>query len=119
MLSSTLPQRQLPPQTLLFSATYLWVAVNRLNGADGRGLGWFSLFVSLSVLPQAFLALASAAKFIDIWLGICWLTWSGLWFMYFATLTMKKPVQDQTAVATLLSGVLTAWLPALFLMYGA
>ena len=105
--------------TLLFSATYLWVAVNRLNGADGRGLGWFSLFVSLSVLPQAFLALASAAKFIDIWLGICWLTWSGLWFMYFATLTMKKPVQDQTAVATLLSGVLTAWLPALFLMYGA
>lgn len=104
--------------TLLFSVTYLWVAVNRLTGADGRGLGWFSLFVSLSVLPQAFLSLASAASFIDSWLGLCWLAWSGLWFMYFVTLALQKPIQDHVAVATLLSGVLTAWLPALFLMHG-
>jgi hypothetical protein len=105
--------------TLLFSVTYLWVAVNRLNGADGRGLGWFSLFVSLSVLPQAGRALGSASGFIDIWLGLCWVGWSGLWFLYFVTLALRKPLQGQTAAATLASGVLTAWAPALVLLYGA
>ena len=34
--------------TLVFTITYFWVAWNRYNGADGRGLGWFSLFVARS-----------------------------------------------------------------------
>ena len=28
---------------LLFTFTYFWVALNRYNGADGRGLGWVLL----------------------------------------------------------------------------
>ena len=43
--------------TLLFSLTYLWVGMNRLTGSDGRGLGWFSLFVAISVLPEAVVTL--------------------------------------------------------------
>ena len=39
--------------TLLFTFTYLWVAFNRYSGADGRGLGWFSLFVAITVVPVA------------------------------------------------------------------
>jgi hypothetical protein len=39
--------------TLLFSTTYLWVAANRIFGFGGRGLGWFSLFVAITVLPVA------------------------------------------------------------------
>ena len=34
--------------TLLFTFTYFWVALNRYNGADGRGLGWSCLFVAVS-----------------------------------------------------------------------
>ena len=34
--------------TLLFTFTYFWVAINRYNGADGRGLGWFSFFVAIT-----------------------------------------------------------------------
>ena len=34
--------------TLLFTFTYLWVAYNRFQDVDGRGLGWFSLFVLLA-----------------------------------------------------------------------
>ena len=37
--------------TLLFSFTYFWVAWNRYNGADGRGLGWFCLFVAITTVP--------------------------------------------------------------------
>ena len=39
--------------TLLFTTTYLWVAYNRITGVDGRGLGWFSLFVAITVVPVA------------------------------------------------------------------
>lgn len=105
--------------TLLFSVTYVWVAINRLNGSDGRGLGWFSLFVALSVLPEAIRTASLATNFIETWLAICWAIWACLWFMYFLALALDKPIQRQTAVATLGSGVLTAWMPALFLMYGA
>ena len=105
--------------TLLFSVTYLWVAINRLSGSDGRGLGWFSLFVALSVLPEAVRSLAVAQSAMDVWLGLCWVPWAGLWFTYFLALGLQRPIQSQATVATLASGVLTAWLPALFLMYGA
>lgn len=105
--------------TLLFSVTYLWVAYNRISGSDGRGLGWFSLFVALSVLPEAVRSLSVATTPIEIWLGLSWLAWAALWFLYFLTLAMQRPFRRQTSVATLASGVLTAWLPALVLMYGA
>ncbi|WP_323764121.1 AmiS/UreI family transporter [Marinovum sp.] len=104
--------------TLLFSVTYLWVAFNRVSSSDGRGLGWFSLFVALSVLPEAIGTLGAATSVMETWLGLCWLTWAGLWFLYFLTLAMQRPFRRQTAMATLLCGILTAWLPALFLMYG-
>ena len=46
--------------TLLFAFTYLWVAWNRLTGADGRGLGWFSLFVAITAVPIAIRLFAPA-----------------------------------------------------------
>ena len=105
--------------TLLFTVTYLWVGVNRLTGADGRGLGWFSLFVSISVVPEAVRTLTSATNPMDLWLGLCWVAWSGLWFLFFLTLALAKPLGRQTALATLASGVLTAWLPALVMLYAS
>ena len=48
--------------SLLFSFTYLWVAWNRLTGADGRGLGWFSLFVAATAVPAASENHSSAAR---------------------------------------------------------
>lgn len=104
--------------TLLFSVTYLWVALHCLNGTDGRGLGWFSLIVAISVLPEALRTLGTASSFMEIWLGLCWVAWSGLWLMFFFGLALGKPIQSQTALAAIASGVLTAWLPSLVLMYG-
>lgn len=105
--------------TLLFTLTYLWVGVNRLTGADGRGLGWFSLFVSVSVVPEAIRTLGAATGPMDVWLGLCWVAWSGLWFLFFLTLALALPLQRQTAQATIASGLLTAWLPAMAMLYGA
>ena len=52
--------------TLLFTTTYLWVAYNRVVAVDGRGLGWFSLFVAITVVPIAIEGLAGAQTFTDV-----------------------------------------------------
>ena len=45
---------------LLFSFTYLWVAYVHLNGLDGRGLGWFSLFVAITASAVTWDSFAAA-----------------------------------------------------------
>lgn len=104
--------------TLLFTTTYLWVAYNRVVAVDGRGLGWFSLFVAITVVPIAIEGLAGAQSFTDTWLGLNWAIWAVLWFMYFLLLALKRPILQATAVVTLLTGIVTGWLPGFLLLQG-
>ena len=104
--------------TLLFTFTYFWVAINRYNKADGRGLGWFSLFVSITVIPVAIDTLATAATTWDVWFGLCWAAWAVLWFMFFVLLALQKPIAKITGAVTSIQGVLTGWLPGFLLLEG-
>jgi hypothetical protein len=104
--------------TLLFTFTYLWVAFNRYNGADGRGLGWFSLFVAITVVPVALDTLATARGVWDVWFGLCWAAWAVLWFLFFLLLAMKKNIARFTGALTLLEGILTGWIPGYLLLTG-
>lgn len=104
--------------SLLFCTTYLWVAYNRFAGVDGRGLGWFSLFVAVTSVPVFLRALASAGSATDVWLALNWAVWGVLWFMYFLLLALGRPIQRQTAWFTLLTGILTGWLPGFLLLDG-
>ncbi len=105
--------------SLLFSLTYLWVAFNRLTGADGRGLGWFSLFVAITAVPVTIDTLRTASSTWDWWLGLSWGAWALLWLMFFLLLALNKPILRQTAVFAIGQGVLTAWLPGYLLLTGA
>jgi hypothetical protein len=104
--------------TLLFTFTYLWVAINRKTEADGRGLGWFSLFVAITVVPVALSTLAGAQTFWDVWFGLCWAAWAVLWFMYFLLLVKGKVGAKVTGMVTSVQGVLTGWLPGYLLLDG-
>jgi len=104
--------------TLLFTSTYLWVAYNRIAAVDGRGLGWFSLFVAITVVPVAMDAFAAATNGTEMWLAANWAAWAVLWFMYFLLLAMKRPILQTTGVVTLLIGILTGWLPGFLLLDG-
>ncbi|MHC5656177.1 AmiS/UreI family transporter [Stappia sp.] len=104
--------------TLLFTTTYLWVAYNRIVSVDGRGLGWFSLFVAITVVPVAAQSLASAQTFGEVWLGLNWAIWAVLWFMYFLLLGLQKPVLRATALLTLVAGIVTGWMPGYLLLDG-
>lgn len=104
--------------TLLFTFTYLWVAYNRFNDVDGRGLGWYSLFVAITVVPVALETLAGASTLWGYWFGLCWAAWAVLWFMFFLLLAMQKPIAKVTGMVTSIQGVLTGWLPGYLLLGG-
>lgn len=104
--------------SLLFSFTYLWVAINRYSGADGRGLGWFSLFVAITAVPVAVDALHLASTPGEWWLGLSWVAWSVLWLMFFLMLALGRPLARPTACMAIGQGVLTGWLPGYLLLTG-
>ncbi|MDD2990784.1 MAG: AmiS/UreI family transporter [Zoogloea sp.] len=105
--------------SLLFSFTYLWVAINRYSGADGRGLGWFSLFVAITAVPVAADALRIASTPGEWWLGLSWVAWSILWLMFFLMLARHQPIVRLTAFTAIGQGVLTGWIPGYLLLVGA
>ncbi len=104
--------------TLLFSFTYLWIAYNRFHDVDGRGLGWYSLFVAVTVVPVALLTLVEATTLWGYWFGLCWAAWAVLWFMFFLLLAMQKPIAKVTGAVTTIQGILTGWLPGYLLLEG-
>lgn len=104
--------------TLLFTTTYLWVAYNRVTGVDGRGLGWFSLFVAMTTVPVFLREIMQASSAMGVWLAANWAVWGVLWFMYFLLLALGRPIQRQTGWVTLSTGILTGWLPGFLLLDG-
>jgi putative amide transporter protein len=106
--------------TLLFTFTYFWVAWNRWNGADGRGLGWFCLFVAITTVPVFIETFANAKSTWDVWFGICWLSWGVLWFLFFLILALgRTELTKATGVLCSLQGVYTGWIPGYLLLSGA
>ena len=104
--------------TLMFTFTYFWVAMNRYNGADGRGLGWFSLFVAITAVPVTIQTLSGATTIWGTWFGLCWAAWGVLWFLFFLLLVAKKPIAKLAGMVAIAEGVLTGWLPGYLLLDG-
>src|ERR1700730_2782259 len=75
---------------LLFTFTYYWVAWNRWNGADGRGLGWFCLFVAITCAPISLQSFATAHTTWDYWLAFSLLSWGVLLFFFYLLLAVRR-----------------------------
>ncbi len=105
---------------LLFAFTYLWVAYNRFVNPDGAGLGWFCLFVAITAVPVALTVLSGAAgRPFQIWLGLDWVAWAVLWFLYFLLLARgRSSLGRLVGWLTLVEGILTAWIPGYLVMSG-
>ncbi|GAA2611905.1 AmiS/UreI family transporter [Actinomadura fulvescens] len=98
----------------LFGFTYLYVGIGLLAGLDTTGVGWFSLFVSLSAIGFA------AINFLDVRdhpFGVIWLCWSFLWFLFFLVLGLKREeLAPYTGWVTLVQAGGTTTLPAFLLL---
>ncbi len=104
---------------LLFAFTYLWVAINQYMNPDGRGLGWYCLFVAITAAPTAWITLTTAGgQSWLIWLGVNWAAWAVLWFLYFLLLAQRLPITRLAGYVTLVEGIGTGWIPAYLLLNG-
>lgn len=103
---------------LLFGFTYLWVAYNNVTNADGRGLGWFSLFVAIVVIPIFIMEWQDAKTFGQKWLALNWGAWAVLWFSFFVlnVLDKKKSLSKPIGWLVIVQGILTAAIPGFLLL---
>lgn len=104
--------------SLLFSLTYLWVAYNRFTRCDGRGIGWFSLFVSLNAVAISIDSFWQAHTPWQYWSALSWAAWALLWFLFYLSLVQGKPVERFTGRLAIFQGVVTGWLPGYLLLTG-
>jgi len=104
---------------LLFCFTYLWVAYVNRTGQDGRGLGWFSLFVAATAGWVTWDTFAAAQTPGQLWIASCWAAWTVLWACYFVIGALQRSAWVRpVAWLTVAQALLTAWLPGYLLLSG-
>lgn len=104
---------------LLFSFTYLWVAYVHLTGLDGRGLGWFSLFVAITASAVTRDSFADAKTAGEYWMAANWAAWTLLWLCFFVMGALKRPQWTKpVAWLTLVQSIATAWIPGYLMLSG-
>jgi hypothetical protein len=100
----------------LFGFTYLWVGINNVMGWDGRGLGWFSLFVTAAALGFAAYDFFQTGNLTS---GVMWLMWGALWFMFFMLLGLGKSAWGPaTGWVAAVEGIVTGGVPAMAMLTG-
>lgn len=99
---------------LLFAFTYLYVAGVHWFKLDGRGLGWYCLFVAITALPVGWAAHALG----DLRMAAIWLIWSSLWLLFFVDLCTGVRVRRFLAPYTVVVGIVTCWIPGMLMLLG-
>ncbi|MFK3986316.1 AmiS/UreI family transporter [Exiguobacterium mexicanum] len=94
----------------LFAFTYLYVGVTFLFDLDGRGVGWFSLFVSISAVFYATISFTMG----DVMGAVTWLFWTFLWGLFYVGMGLKRQIDGLTARVAFVLAWLTLIVPALF-----
>ncbi|TWS26075.1 transporter [Tsukamurella sputi] len=93
----------------LFGFTYLFVGVNNLMGNDGRGLGWYSIFVAAMAIVFGSFSFAADPVF-----GVIWFVWAVMWLLFFLILACgMTALMPFTGWLILIGSHLTCTIPAL------
>ncbi len=97
---------------LLFAFTYLYVAITNWFDLDGRGLGWYCLFVAITTVPCSLVSFGAG----DMRFGAFWLIWGVLWFMFFLALAAQKNLGKLLPYSTIAVGITTCWIPGYLML---
>jgi len=94
------------------------VAFNNFLNAGSHAFGWYCLFVAITAVPSGILVLTdSNGNAASIYLGLAWLAWAVLWFMFFLLLALERPIARITGYVTLAEGIVTAWIFGFLLIW--
>jgi len=97
---------------LLFAFTYLYVAITNWYELDGRGLGWYCLFVAITTIPSSMVSYFGG----DIRFTLIWLIWGFLWFLFYLALGAKKNLGNLLAYSSIAIGIFTCWIPGYLML---
>ncbi len=97
---------------LLFTFTYLYVAISVWFDLDMRGLGWFCFFVAITTVPFSL----QNFKIGDPRFGTLWLIWGALWYMFYLANVRQKDFGKILPYTVISIGVLTCWIPGLLML---
>lgn len=97
---------------LLFTFTYLYVAVSLWFELDMSGFGWFCLFVAITTVPFSLMSFQNN----DPRFGVLWLVWGVLWFMFYLANVPQKDLGRLLPYTVIAVGVLTCWIPGLLIL---
>lgn len=98
----------------LFGLTYAYVGFDSLLGLGSVGLGWFcGLVAALAVFFAADNVTA------DPLLSVLWLSWAGLWALFFLLMALRVTgLSAYTGWALILTGQITTTVPAILGLTG-
>ena len=104
---------------LLFSFTYLWIAYGHLSQQDGRGLGWFCLFVAATAALVTLDLARAATTPGEQWMAGNWAAWTVLWAAFFVIGALQRTRWTRpVAWMTIAQAIFTAWLPGYLMLTG-
>jgi putative amide transporter protein len=99
----------------LFGLTYLYVGVTVLKGLDGRGLGWFCLWVALIAVVYT---LTAVFHFRDAVSAITWGMWAFLWFLFFLSNSLGMKIDHYLGMVAFVQSWVTLTIPSLLYFLG-
>lgn len=100
---------------LLFVFIYLWVVVNQFFEVDGKGFGWFCLFVSFIVCIVVIELFVGVSGLFGLWNVVNWIVWVLFWFCFFLLLGLFCSIQKLVVYLILVSVIFIVWLFGLLL----
>jgi len=99
----------------LFGLTYLYVGATALMGLDGRGLGWFCLWVAIIAVFYTFTAMI---QFHDAVSAITWGMWALLWLLFFLANSLQMKIDHYVAMVANIQSWVTLTIPSLLYFLG-
>lgn len=99
----------------LFGLTYLYVGVTFIKGLDGRGLGWFCLWVAVVALVYT---VTSIIHFHDIVNTLTWGMWAFLWFLFFLINTLNLNIEKYVGLVAFIQSWVTLTIPSVLFFLG-
>ncbi len=98
----------------VFALIYFQVAGVFMFGYDGKGVGWFCLFVTPIFIWYAYFFFAMGDP--GMWFAVFCLSWALLVFMAFFALALGKAVAPIVAWLFIIESVITLLIPGMLLL---
>lgn len=99
----------------LFGLTFLYLGVTSLKGLDGRGLGWFCLWVALIAVVYT---VTAVVHFHDVVSAITWGMWAYLWLLFFLSGALQMKIDHYLGMVAFIQSWVTLTIPSLLYFLG-